>query len=66
MSRRNYPVRWSTLDAQGPDPEIDRLSPEERLAMVWTLTVQAWKFKEGWVDEQRLRRDVVRVLRSGR
>jgi hypothetical protein len=65
MERPNYPVRWTKLDEQGEDREVDRMSPEERLAMVWTLTLQAWSFREGWVDEQRLRRDVVRVLRDG-
>jgi hypothetical protein len=66
MERSDYPVRKSTLDAQGADlDEYGRMTPEQRLAMVWTLTVQAWMFKEGQWDEPRLRRDVVRVVRDG-
>ncbi len=32
--------------------------------MVWTLTTQAWAFKEGSFRESRLRRDVGRVVRG--
>ena len=66
MERANYPVRKGRLEDQGRDPELDCTSAEERLAMVWTLTVQAWLFRGERVDESRLRRDVVRVLRDGR
>lgn len=66
MERSDYPVRKSRLDEQGHDSDYERMTPEERLAMVWTLTVQAWMFKEGRLHEQRLRRDVIRVLRDGR
>lgn len=64
MERANYPVRRSKLADQGKDPEYSRMTAEERLAMVWSLTVQAWMFKEGRLDESRLRRDVVRVVRQ--
>lgn len=66
MERSDYPVRKSTLEQQGQDNDYERMTPEQRLAMVWTLTVQAWMFKEGRWDEPRLRRDVVRVVRGGR
>jgi hypothetical protein len=49
------------------------ISPSDRVAMVWQLTLQAWMFKEGSTkdrltrradnDEPRLRRDVVRTVR---
>ena len=35
-------------------------------AMMWQLAMQAWMFKEGLVDEPRLRRDAVRTLRGRR
>jgi hypothetical protein len=63
MDRSDYPTRLSRL---GEEP-ADRLppSPAERIAMVWTLTVQAWAFEEGGDAESRLRRDVGRVIRGG-
>lgn len=63
MERINYPVRKSRLEDQGRDSDLDGTTAEERLAMVWTLTVQAWLFKGERADESRLRRDIVRVLR---
>jgi hypothetical protein len=64
MDRSDYPVRVTRLEDQGMDDEYAAMTPEERVAMVWTLTMQAWTFKEGRLDEQRLRRDVVRVIRN--
>jgi hypothetical protein len=66
MERADYPVRKSTLDRQGQDDEYERMTPGQRLGLVWKLTVQAWMFKEGRWDEPRLRRDVVRIVRDGR
>jgi hypothetical protein len=43
--------------------ERDARTPAERVAMVWTLTVQAWAFK-GIDAESRMRRDVGRVIRG--
>lgn len=41
-SRRTWPVRLVALGAE-PQDHVDRLAtPEERLAMVWSLTVEAW------------------------
>ena len=57
-------VRKSTLSDEGHDDYIRRLSPSERVAMMWQLAMQAWLFKEGLQDEPRLRRDVVRTLRG--
>ena len=42
------------------------MTPEQRVAMVRQLTMQAWAFKEGRLDGPRIRRDVVRTLRGGR
>ncbi len=66
MDRPDYPVRKTSLEDQGRELDYAGMTAEERLAMMWTLTVQAWMFKEGRLDEPRLRRDVVRVLRGGR
>ena len=65
VSRENYRVRKLPLSQEGqPDPYLATLSPEERIAMVWELTEQAWTFKEGKWDAPRLRRDVVRVVKT--
>ena len=63
--RSQYPVRKTSLTDQTPDT-APHLSPSDRVALVWTLTVQAWQFKEPAFRESRLRRDVVRTLRGGR
>jgi hypothetical protein len=63
---RTVPVRRIPLSSEGDDDATWRLSPSERVAMMWQLALQAWMFKEGLVDEPRLRRDVVSVVRGGR
>lgn len=65
MSRRDYPTRKRRLGEPEED-DVLRLPAAERLAMVWPLTLQAWAFKTGTVDEPRLRRDVGRVVRGRR
>lgn len=40
-----------------------RLSPSERVTLVWQLTVDAWEFAGERIGEQRLRRSVTRILR---
>jgi hypothetical protein len=64
--RSHYPVRKGTLLDEPRDATLAHLSPAARIAMVWSLTVQAWQFKEPAFHEPRLRRDVVRTLRGGR
>jgi len=63
---RALPIRRIALADEGRHPNEERLSPSEGVAMMWQLALQAWMFKEGLVDEPRLRRDVVRTLRGGR
>lgn len=65
MDRSHYPVRKLKLSEEGSEP-ASTLTPAERIALVWPLTVEAWTFKDGRFDESRLRRDVVRVVRRGR
>lgn len=66
MDRSHYPTRKLRLQDEGRGDDVRRLAPGERVAMVWQLTAQAWTFKDGHWDESRLRRDVVRTVRSGR
>jgi hypothetical protein len=63
---RSQPVRRIALSSEGSDQDVWRCSPGERIAMMWQLAMQAWMFKEGLIDEPRLRRDVVHVVRGGR
>jgi hypothetical protein len=66
--RSRWPAKLSRLHDEDEDERryLESLSDEERLKMVWTLTVQAWTFKEGRFDAPRLRRDVGRVERGRR
>ena len=64
VDRSTYSARKLKRGEPEPD-DTASLQPAERLAMVWTLTVQAWAFK-GLDDEPRLPRHVVRVVRRGR
>lgn len=66
IDRSNYKVRKISLEEEGRDSDLANLTPSERVALVWPLTVQAWAFKDGKWDEPRLRRDVVRTQRNRR
>jgi hypothetical protein len=41
-SRRTWPVRLVALGAEPRDHIARSTTPEERLTMVWALTVEAW------------------------
>ncbi len=41
-------------------------TPEERVAQVWELTVEAWPFFQNDVAEQRLQRNVAVLIRGRR
>lgn len=62
--RSNYRVRKISLEEEGRDSDLANLTPSERVALVWSLTAQAWAFKDGKWDEPRLRRDVVSTQRN--
>ena len=66
MDRSRWVTRLRRLGDDEEDEYLTRLSPGERMQLVWRLTLQAWSFKEGLSDEPRLRRDVVRVVRGER
>lgn len=65
-SKERRSVRKTRLNEQGEDEELDAATPAERLAMMWPLTVDAWAFMGEPIDESRLPRNVVRVVRGGR
>jgi hypothetical protein len=64
VDRSKYPARLRHLHDPEDDGDIQRLTPAQRMEMVWQLTLQTWAFKEGLAVEPRLRRDVVRVVRG--
>ncbi len=66
MDRSHWVTRLRRLGDDDEDEYLSRLSPGERMQLVWRLTLQAWSFKEGLSGEPRLRRDVVRVVRGER
>ena len=66
VAARNIRVRKTTLAAAGEREDEMRLTPGQRVEIVWQLTRDAWTFKDGRWDEPRLRRDVGRVVRRGR
>jgi hypothetical protein len=58
---------WLVRKGRVSDPEMETslwpTTPEERLAMVWPLTVQAWAFKGVDVSQSRLPRSDLRITR---
>lgn len=67
MSDREGPrVRAVSRTKRGGIGDASRMSPAERIRMVWQLTLDAWAFKEGdEPDESRLQRHAVRLRRRG-
>jgi hypothetical protein len=63
--RSHWQVRKSTLSEQGREDDLADASMEQRIGMVWQLTVDAWAMKGEDVTEQRLLRHVVSVKRRG-
>lgn len=57
-------IAISALTDQGRDLPWSSLTPAERLAMVWPLTLEAWAFKDPSIVERRFQRHVVRVKRG--
>ena len=60
----NWPTRRIALADEGREPALAGLTPGQMVEMVWTLTLEAWTFKDGTQNEPRLRRDVASVVRS--
>src|SRR5712691_6286272 len=55
VDRSGYETKKTTLGAPEPADALARLTPGERVEMVWQLTREAWTFKDGRWDEPRLR-----------
>ena len=67
MNRREVEIKFRPLESKsGPDEDDLRLTIEERIALVWPLTVDAWAFKGEPVAESRLPRHIVHILRGKR
>ena len=63
---RDILVRKSTLAEQGCDDDLRHLSMEQRMEMVWPLTVSAWAMKGEDIASQRLQRHAECVERRRR
>jgi hypothetical protein len=66
VDRSRYPVKKLRLEDEGREAPLLHLDAAARLELVEELTREAWTFMEGTWREPRLRRDVVRIIRSGR
>jgi hypothetical protein len=66
VSESDRTVRVSRLHEQGADRDYLNMTPAERMGIMWQLTVDTWAFKGEPLDESRLPRHVVRVVRRGR
>ncbi len=56
-------VRKISLEDEGLDDGYSNFTAEERVLMVWPITLTAWKFKEPNGFESRLQRHVARIER---
>ena len=65
MERPDYPIRKIRIGEDERDPHLESTTAEERILMMWPLTVQAWAFKGEDVSESRLQRHVVHIFRRG-
>ncbi len=60
---RAVAVRMRKLAEQEEENDLAQTTAAERLAMMWTLALNAWALKGEPLAEPRLQRHVVRVLR---
>ena len=65
MDRERYPSRVIRPGQEAPNDDLRGKTPEERLEMMWPLVVDTWAFMGKPLDESRLPRHVVRVVRGG-
>ncbi len=59
-ARKDWPV---TVHRLGDEPPIDATTPEQRLAMMWELAVQAWAVAGIPIPDYERKDMPVRVLR---
>ncbi len=65
MAKRSVTVRIKGLHDPDDDVGIRQLTPGERIALVWRLTVDTWAFMGELIGESRLSRDVAAVSGAG-
>jgi len=65
MVRRSVTVRVRNLHDSEDDSDLAIMTPAERIALVWQLTVDSWAFLGEPIGESRLSRDVGRVVQRG-
>ena len=63
MKNKNIRVTRTQLEDQGKEADLLGTTHEERMGMVWQLTINAWAFKGETIDQQRLQRHIERVHR---
>jgi len=59
-------LRKSTLREQGSERDWEGTTIEQRWAAMWQLALDAWAMKGEPVVDERIRRDVVRIIRRKR
>lgn len=65
--RRNVTVKKFKIGQEpNVDEEVARMTPAERLDLQWEITKAVWAWKLRTFDEPAFRRDVARLIRSGR
>lgn len=64
--RSDWVDRIRHLHDDEPDEDLNHLTPGERIAMVWPLTIQVASLVFPHVSlEMRMRRDIVHIYRPG-
>lgn len=63
MENRRRQIRISTLKKQGVEGDLVNTTPEERLSMMWQLTITAWLFKGERIAESGLSRHITNLQR---
>ena len=57
-------VRKISLSEEGVDRENSSMTAEERILMVWPLTLAAWQFANPEGFESRVQRHIIRIERN--
>lgn len=65
-ARRDLPVRWTRIEEQGKERDLEGTTAAERIGMMWPLAIQTWAFMGESVAEFRVQRHVVRMVRRER
>lgn len=67
MNRDGDSDKISGATGAAREPEATQTTMEERLALVWRLTLESWAAAGNGIDpEPRIQRDIVRIIRGQR